>query len=185
MITDRLPAERGAEAAHTAFETSVYQYYPAVLGYLERLLKDRQKAEDLVQETFIKLLRQLRDRSTPDHISAWLYRVAANLCRDYWKSAGYQKERQVFDQLREERDKQVQVAELYERRETRDEMTALLNELPGMQREIVVLRYYHELKLYEIADVTGCPIGTVKSRLFYALRLLKSRMEEDGRVDHG
>ncbi|HEU5139780.1 MAG TPA: RNA polymerase sigma factor [Bacillales bacterium] len=185
MITEKIMIEESVKGDQTVFETSIHQYYPAILGYLERLLKDRQKAEDLVQETFVKLLRQLRDRSTPDHVSAWLYRVAANLCRDYWKSAGYQKEQQVLDQLKDQKDEQMQVVELCERRETREEMLSLLNELPEMQREIVILRYYNELKLYEVAEVIGCPIGTVKSRLFYALRLLKSRMEENGRVDHG
>lgn len=185
MISDKALMQAITKGDQTAFESFIHRYHTPILSYLERLLNDREKAEDLVQETFLRLLRQLRDRSIPDHISAWLHQVAGNLCRDYWKSAGYHRERPVLEQLPEQKDGQVQPMELCERRETRREMIMLLNELPETQRGIVIMRFYNELKLQEIADVMGCPIGTVKSRLFHAMRFLKSRMQENGRVGHG
>lgn len=185
MVTDETLVEAFTEGDQAAFETFHHRYQAPMLGYLEHLLKDRETAEDIGQETFIKLFRELRSRTAPDSVSAWMYRVAGNLCRDYWRSAGYRKEKQILDQLREPEDRQAGAVDICERQESRMEMFALLNELPEAQRETVILRFYHELKLQEIAEVTGCPIGTVKSRLFHALRFLKNRIEESGRVNYG
>lgn len=185
MVKDKTLVQVITRGDQAAFETFIQRYHTPILGYLERLLNDREKAEDIAQETFLKLMHQLRDRSTPDNVSAWLYRVAANLCRDYWRSASYRREKQVLNRLQEQKDRQMQVFEICERRETRLEMITLLNDLPDKQREIVILRFYNDLKLQEIADVLECPVGTIKSRLFHALRFLKSRIEENRRVNHG
>lgn len=185
MATDRALMQAIKMGDQAAFEAFIHRYHAPVLTYVEHLLHNREKAEDIVQETFLKLLVQLRDRAIPDHVAAWLYRVAANLCRDYWKSAGYRREKPVLDQAQEQSDRHSQVIEICERRETRMEIIMLLNELPESQRKIVILRFYRELKLQEIANITECPLGTVKSRLFHALRLLKSRIEESGEVGHG
>lgn len=185
MVTDQALMQAIKKGDQAALEAFIHRYHAPVLTYVEHLLHNREKAEDIVQETFLKLLVQLRDHAIPGHVAAWLYRVAANLCRDYWKSAGYRREKPVLDQVQEQRDRHSQVMEICMHRETRMELIMLLNELSEPQREIVILRFYRELKLHEIAEVMACPLGTVKSRLFHALRFLKSRIEEGGRVGHG
>lgn len=184
MGSDQALTEHIAMGDQASFEAFVHRYHSPILSYLERLLNDRDKAEDIVQETFIKFLHQLESQRIPDNVRAWLYRVATNQCRDYWRSASYRKERNVFDHIPEQKDRQAKPSDIYERTETRNEMFQLLNELSNTQREIVIMRFYNDLKLQEIADVMECPLGTVKTRLFHALRLLKSRIEEGGRVDY-
>lgn len=185
MVKDEVLAKRMLVGDQSAFDILIHRYHQPILNHLEYLLKNKEKAEDFTQETFLKFLRQLENRSIPLNIRAWLYSVATNLCRDYWRSAGYRKERPILDQLPEPQDKKGQVVDIFERRENRSEIHNLLNELPDMQRQIIILRFYNELKLREIADVLACPLGTVKSRLFHALRFLKCRIEEKGNVSYG
>jgi RNA polymerase sigma factor (sigma-70 family) len=162
----------------TTFEAFIDHYYGPLSGYLERMLQDSGKAEDVVQETFIKLIRQIRENPAPENTRAWLYKVASNLCRDYWRSASYRSERTALPEVPERLDKRPSVAEIYERRETRKEIIQSLNQLTETQREIVILRFYQDLKLIEIAEVLNLPLGTVKSRLFHALKQLKKQLTE-------
>lgn len=185
MVMDEAIGDAIAEGHQAAFEDLINHYHKPILSYLERLLHDPEKAEDIVQETFLKFLLQLKVKQTPENVQAWLYKVATNLCRDYWRSASYRKERDLLSRLPEKRDRQAQVAEVYDHFETRMEIIKLLDELPKTQRDIVILRFYNDLKLHEVAVVMACPVGTIKSRLFHALRFLKSRIEENGGVDDG
>lgn len=160
----------------TAFEAFVHRWHGPLLGYLQRMLKDENKAEDLVQETFIRFIHQLRNKQPPENARAWLYKVASNLCRDYWKSASYRSEKTVLANVPEQTDHRASVVDIYERQEARNEMIRALEELTAIQREIVILRFYQELKLKEIAEVLELPVGTVKSRLFHALKHLRKTL---------
>lgn len=175
--------ERNSIGEGRSFEAIVLHYHSPMLGYLERQLKDRNQAEDFVQETFLKLYRQLQEKSAPDHIPAWLYRVAGNLCRDYWRSAAYNREKAILEKWPEQTDQSSQPEEIVAEWENRTEIDSLLNKLPEFQREMIILRYFKGLKLHEIADQLDCPLGTVKSRIFHALRSLRDQIEEKGEVD--
>ena len=176
MVSDQELVQAMAKGDQAAFEAFVHRYHGPLQRYLVRLLKDERKAEDLVQETFVRLLKQLKQKQIPDHIKAWMYRVATNLSRDYWKSASYRKEKQQIEELPEKEDQKASVIEIYERLETRQEVLQSLNKLSDQQREIVILRFYQDLQLKEIAATLEIPIGTVKSKLFHALRKLKESM---------
>ncbi|MFC4619157.1 RNA polymerase sigma factor [Camelliibacillus cellulosilyticus] len=179
MLTNDLLAQRVVQGSKTAFELIINRHYAEVKGYLTHLLKDPIKAEDFAQETFLKLLDQINNDDTPTRLRPWLYRVAANLCRDYWRSAGYRKELYILEEYTPRQEAYApHPAELYEKRETRQKMVELLNELPERYRNVVILRFYEDLRLREIAASIDCPVGTVKSRLFHALRYLKNRIEE-------
>jgi RNA polymerase sigma factor (sigma-70 family) len=185
VVNDQILAERMGIGDQTAFELLLHRYQPLIFNHLEHLLKDKDKAEDFVQETFLKFLNQLQCQNIPMNIRAWLYSVATNLCRDYWRSSCFRREQQILEQLPEPRDGRGQVIDLFVHRENRMEIRNLLNELPEREREIIILRFYNELKLKEIAEVLACPLGTVKSRLFHTLRTLKSRIQEKGYVNYG
>ncbi|SDS14418.1 RNA polymerase sigma-70 factor, ECF subfamily [Paenibacillaceae bacterium GAS479] len=164
------------------FEALVHRYHAPLSGFLQRQLKDPGRAEDIVQETFLKLIRQLKDKRNPDNVQAWLYRVAMNQCRDYWKSSGYQTDRNRFGEPPERKDERTSVVELAERQETRREIRQTLDELPKVQREVVLLRFYQDLKLQDIADVLQLPLGSVKTHLYKALRRLKSKLSKEQEV---
>ena len=179
MLQDEQLLELMAKGDQTAFEVFVHRYHAPIYQYIERLVKDSKKAEDLVQETFIRLIKQLQQKHIPTHPKAWLYRVATNLCKDYWKSAQYRSEAPPVDELPVKKDEKASVVEIYEHQETRKEILHALSHLPESQQQIVMLRFYQDLKLKEIAEILDLPLGTVKSNLFHALKKLKNFMEDE------
>ncbi|WP_226682319.1 RNA polymerase sigma factor [Sutcliffiella horikoshii] len=179
MISDERLLEQMAEGDQAAFEAFVHRYHVPIHQYTERLLKDSKKAEDVVQETFIRLLKQLKSKQIPTYPKAWLYRVASNICKDYWRSAQYRSEDTAKEEMPVTVDQQASVIEIYERQETRKEMLASLKSLSESQQQIVTLRFYQDMKLKEIADILDLPLGTVKSNLFHALKKLKGVLSKE------
>ena len=134
-------------------------------------------AEDLVQETFMRVLRRIDSYRYPRPFKAWLYAIATNIARDHYKRADTrhtiampEESHMVIEYTRPEEeilnsDEQAQVA-------------ARLSNLPDHQREAVIVRYYHEMPLKDIAEILEVPVGTVKSRLSLGLRNLRNLMED-------
>ncbi|MBW7456483.1 RNA polymerase sigma factor [Paenibacillus sepulcri] len=159
-----------------SFEALVHRYHAPLSGFLQRQLRDAERAEDFAQETFLKLIKQLQLKKPPDNVQAWLYRVALNMCRDYWKSSQFKTDQFPFADPPEQRDSSPSVVELAERQETRKEVLHSLQALPEVQREIITLRFYQDLKLQDIADIVSLPLGSVKTHLYSGLRKLKARL---------
>ena len=76
----------------SALDTLVFRYHKPLYGYVYRLLQDEKLAEDIVQETFIKIYQQGKKGFVPDHFKPWMYKIATNSCKDYWKKASTQRE---------------------------------------------------------------------------------------------
>ena len=176
MITDQELSERMAAGDQDAFELLVTRYHGPLFMYIANQLGDRQKAQDIVQETFIRLIRHLRQHGSLEHIRAWLYRVALNMCRDYWKSSAYKSEGLAGDDFPERSDPSAGAEELLEQQETSREIAASLEELPEVQKHIISLRFFHELKLQEISELLDIPLSTIKTNLYSGLKKLKNIM---------
>jgi len=173
MISDTLLAERMAAGDQEAFELLVTRYHGPLLSYVTSQLKDRGKAEDIVQETFIRLIRHLKRHGGMEQLRPWLYKVALNLCRDYWRSASYRSEYAGIDTIPEDIDPSPRAEELIERQETVQQLAETMTMLPELQQEVVRMRFFHDLKLQEIAELLGLPLSSVKSHLYGGLRKLK------------
>src|SRR5262245_25638780 len=135
-------------------------------------------ADDLFQESWIRVTRA-RDRfDRSRRFSTWLFQIANNLCRDRWRRLDAR--RRALEGLREEaraagRDSAAPPALPPERA-----LIRRLDALPERLREVLVLRHYHELGEAEIAEVLGIPRGTVKSRLHAAVRAARAVLEPAG-----
>ncbi|MDN4068146.1 RNA polymerase sigma factor [Paenibacillus sp. FSL R5-0407] len=173
MISDQQLAERMAQGEQEAFELLVTRYHGPLLSYITQQLGDRAKAEDLVQETFIRLIRHLERHGGLDQLRPWLYKVALNLCRDYWRSSAYRSEHAAADEMPEDADPSPGAEELLERQEAVEQIAESLAWLPEVQQDVVRMRFFHELKLQEIAELMDLPLSSVKSHLYGALRKLK------------
>ncbi|MNJ37626.1 RNA polymerase sigma factor YlaC [compost metagenome] len=149
------------------------RYHGPLLNYVTQQLRDRGKAEDIVQETFIRLIRHLREHGGMEQLRAWLYKVALNLCRDYWRSASFRSENTAAEEMPDDADPAPGAEELLERQETAKQIAATLEYLPDIQQEVVRMRFFHDLKLQEIAELLEIPLSSVKSHLYGALRKLK------------
>jgi RNA polymerase sigma factor (sigma-70 family) len=131
---------------------------------------------DLVQETFFRLVRNARSYRYPEPFLPWLYSIARYLALNYQQSAYHRhvdREADLPQTLADDVDPQVEV----ERQERHADLLKALGHLSLEQREVLSLRFGQELSVKETAGVLGVAAGTVKSRTFSALRLLRAYLE--------
>ncbi|WNS46081.1 RNA polymerase sigma factor [Paenibacillus sp. MMS20-IR301] len=180
VVTDEQLLMQYKQGNTAVLELFVYRYHQKIYAYLYRLTNKRQLAEDLVQECFVRVFTALQAGRLPERFRPWIYRIATNLCRDLWKSGVYRYEvaamdTGVYDAADGGRDT---VASILDKQYEREAVIAALAALPEEERQIVILRFYEELKLDEIAELMELPPGTVKSKLYRAFRRLAVTLQE-------
>jgi RNA polymerase sigma-70 factor (ECF subfamily) len=159
----------------------IEQYQHRLLRYLVYLSGNRELAEDLFQETWIRVLERGHLYDGKHEFSTWLYAVARNLTIDYLRK----KSPLSLDGLMEDEDHpSLEPAdtrplawEVVHQHQEAERINAALVGIPAEYRETVVLRFQEGLTLDEIATVTGARLGTVKSRLYRGLNMLMSQLE--------
>jgi RNA polymerase sigma-70 factor (ECF subfamily) len=163
----------------SALSSLVEQHHSLLLGFLYRMTGgDRSLAEDLAQESFLRVIRSISNYEYPRPFKPWLYAIATNIARDHYKRAETRHTVEMPDELEQmtpQHTDQPEDALLTHHEE--QQVSAAITGLPAHQREVVILRYYQELSLAEIADALNIPVGTVKSRLSLGLRRLKMLLE--------
>ena len=159
----------------------IEQYQHRLLRYLVYLAGNRELAEDLFQETWIRVLERGHQYDGKHEFSTWLYAVARNLTIDYLrKKSPVSLDGMMEDEERsplEPVDTRPMAWEVVAQHEQSERVSAALVSIPAEYREAVVLRFQEGLALDEIATVTGSPLGTVKSRLYRGLNMLMSRLK--------
>jgi RNA polymerase sigma-70 factor, ECF subfamily len=158
----------------------IEQYQHRLLRYLVYLAGNRELAEDLFQETWIRVLERGHQYDGNHEFCTWLYAVARNLTIDYLRrKSPVSLDGLMDDEERaplEPADPRPSAWEVVAQNEQAERVGAALIGIPAEYRETVVLRFQEGLTLEEIAAVTGAKLGTVKSRLYRGLNLLMSRL---------
>jgi DNA-directed RNA polymerase specialized sigma24 family protein len=149
------------DAAHRddAFARRSDAYLGQALGLAYYIVGDLHEAEDATQEAMARAWKSRRSLRAPEAFEAWLDRIVVNTCRE---------------KLRRKK-----AADRFSALFARDAVGRALAALTVDQRTVVVLRYWRDLSLDQIAQRLGWPIGTVKSRLHYGLAALRERLEQD------
>lgn len=165
-----LDVQRGIQAALAQL---VERHHNPLMGYLYRMTSgDRQLAEDLVQETFLRMVRGIQRYAYPRPFKPWLYAIATNLGRDHYKAASTRLAAELDETLwHDTSPEETTLAD--------DEVQTViraLGDMPDFQREVIALRFYQGLSLAEIADALDIPAGTVKSRLSLGLKRLREQL---------
>ncbi|RKN75796.1 RNA polymerase sigma factor [Paenibacillus ginsengarvi] len=174
-----------ASGSGAGMEALVYRYHKPIYEYLQRMLGDASLAEDLAQECFIRLYRTVRSGRLPSRFRPWIYRIATNLCKDVWKSSSYRREALWgADKMSQHEDGET-VTSLLERQWEREAVIRALGRLAEDEKEIVVLRFYHELKLDEIAETLELSLGSVKTKLYKSFKKLALMLEEEEAGPYG
>lgn len=182
--SDEMIYQRVLCGDHQALTLLVERYYPLLLAYGVRVTGQVQIAEDLVQETFVRLLKY-RGKA-PEAFRPWVFRIIHNLMRDHFRSAFMQREIQFEPEGERHKNSQIEedtIDGIISHEDLRKTAVFLLQNLPLPQREVIILRFYHNLSLEEIAEATGVPLGTVKSRLYRGLQMARQILERE-RVIH-
>jgi len=177
MESDERLMARVAAGNDGALESLLARWRGPLYGFLARRAGEAE-ADDLFQETWLRVVRY-RDRFDPGRrFSTWLFQIANNLCRDRGRR------RAVRDRYRHER--QAEAQDDPARRsappvELGLDLRRRVAALPDKLREVLVLRYYRDLSEKEIARIVGIPQGTVKSRLHAAVKGLRAQESDDDR----
>jgi RNA polymerase sigma-70 factor (ECF subfamily) len=171
-----------------ALHQLVDMYSARVFGLLYRLTGSRETAEDLLQETFLRVVRTIPEYRHGGKFEAWLFRIAANLARDHARRlrrhgrpvalegpgrTGESGGSGLVDAGRPD-----PVAELL-KKEAEQRVSAVLQGLSEAEREIILLRHFSELSFREIAELLDIPLGTALARAHRALKRLKAALSEE------
>ncbi len=176
---------RRVQRGHTAdLAMLVERHHSPLLGFLYRLTGgDRALAEDLTQEAFLRALRSIQQYQPSRPFKPWLYAIAVNVARDHFKRADVRYAVTLADDELLALPDPIGLEETIEMDGLRvAAISAAIGALPVHQREAIILRYYQDLSLAEIAAALDIPIGTVKSRLSLGLRHLRTVLREEGGV---
>ena len=157
-----------------AFEELVARYQVRLLNFVYRTIGDRDRAEDLVQEVFIRVYRHLGRFDQRKTSSTWIYTIASNLAKNELRNRS-RSPLVLFQAISakfEDEDRPLQFEDegsrpddLFRKRHLREAVEAAVQQLPAHHREVFVLRELEGKSYEEIAEITGVNLGTVKSRL--------------------
>jgi RNA polymerase sigma-70 factor, ECF subfamily len=154
-----------------AYDALVSRFESPLLYYATKLTGSRDRALDIVQETWIRAFRGVKKLKAPASIRPWLYSIVHCLAVDEIRSRDVRTRSEVPD---------PDWGELVDGRAFRPEnalaIHAALDRLEPAHREVLTLYFLEEFSVVEIAEVTGCPEGTVKSRLHYAKKSMRELM---------
>ncbi len=181
--SDETLALRLRDGDAAAGDALVKRYHPALIRYLHRLSGTDHMAEELHQQTWLSVLDHI-DRFDPTSSSggfkAWLFRIATNKTNDHWRSKG--REKAATAGLKLVTDEELPHAGTrLESTEEQEKLKRAIQLLPQAQRQVLMLRYYSNLKFVEIAQLLGCPLNTALGRMHKATQKLRLLME---RVEH-
>ena len=178
--TDQFLVERCRVRDEHAFSEIVARYKTSIYNYLYRMTSDAHDAEDLTQDVFIRMYTSLDSFRQQSSLKTWLFRIASNLCIDRYrrrnkhKAIAYSLDEPFSDASdsgdarRDAGDETYEPHRLFAQREMSGQIQTALDALPDKLRTVVVLFDIEGMTYDEIAQIVGCPVGTVKSRLFNA-----------------
>jgi RNA polymerase sigma-70 factor (ECF subfamily) len=157
-----------------AFGELVERYQTRLLNFVYRTTGDRERAEDLVQETFIRVYRHLHRFDQSKKFSTWVYTIASNLAKNELRNRSrnplvlFQTIKKNWDadaRPLEWEDNTYRPDDLFRKRHLRSMVESAVDQLPEHHRTVFILREMEGKTYEEIADITGANLGTVKSRL--------------------
>jgi RNA polymerase sigma-70 factor (ECF subfamily) len=173
---------------HDAFAVLMGRHQDKVYTYIYLLVRNRQLAEDLFQDTFIKVVTSIKQQRYADNgkFVAWVNRIAHNLIIDYFRRE--QGENTLshtdfdYDVFNNVRLSDANVEEEMVREQLMCNVARMVDFLPDTQQEVVKMRFYEDLSFKEIADKTGVSINTALGRMRYALINMRKMAEENNMV---
>jgi RNA polymerase sigma-70 factor (ECF subfamily) len=178
---------QGGDAA--AFEVLLGRYERPLFNFVLRFVRDREKAADLVQEVFLRVIQRSEQFQGQSKLSTWLYSIARNLCIDHSRRMVFRRHRSLDAPLASDGEKSATLGDRVPAptpeadrdsiaHELQAQIAAAVEELPDDQREVFLMRQVQGLAFKDIAEIVGVSENTIKSRMRYALERLQAALEE-------
>ncbi|APR96463.1 RNA polymerase sigma factor RpoE [Pandoraea thiooxydans] len=177
--------ERVQKGDKSAFELLVVKYHRKIIRLVSRLVRDSAEVEDVAQEAFIKAYRALPQFRGDSAFYTWLYRIAINTAKNHLATQGRRaptsteadaEEAETFAEAEQLRDINTPESMLISK-QIAQTVNSAMEALPNELRTAITLREIEGLSYEEIAEAMGCPIGTVRSRIFRAREAIASRLK--------
>jgi RNA polymerase sigma-70 factor (ECF subfamily) len=167
------------------FDGLVNEYRPRIFRFILASLRNRESAENLTQECFVKAYKAREQFRGTASVPTWLLQIAANLVRDHESSGRLKFGRRALkvdltDVMDVIPDRQLSPESMLSVKQEVESIWRAAAKLPERQRTVLLLRFVEDLNLLEIAEVTGLKLGTVKTHLFRALESVRRALEEKG-----
>lgn len=175
------------------FEELVRRYQRPIAAYAYRLVGDYDAALDLTQEVFIKVYSSLDRYRSEYKFSTWIYKIAHNAAIDHlrrtsstreWEAPAFDGDEAAYERTPASAQHAARLAmtpeQESERSERRAEIETVVETLPTVYRELIILRHAHDLSYDEIAEITNLPLGTVKNRIFRAREVMREQFVQRG-----
>lgn len=158
------------------------RYSSRIYNFAYRFLRNNEAAEDATQEVFMKMMNRANQFNGEAKLSTWLFSITANLCRDYLRKAD-NKSKENEETLVAIPSSDHSPEERLARRQETERVRRALDMLTPEQKEAILLSRYQGLSYAEIAQVSGCSEGAVKTRVFRAMETLKRVLAENSSGD--
>ncbi|MEA2676729.1 MAG: hypothetical protein QOJ81_870 [Chloroflexota bacterium] len=169
--------ERARNGDGDAFNAIAVELSDRLFGVAHRILRDFDSASDALQVALLRMWRDLPGLRDPDLIEGWAYRVLINACKDELRSA-----RRLRVEVRPMLMDAPATGDAANSFADRESLERAFKKLPADQRAVIVLQYFRQLTLAEIAVALGLPVGTVRSRAHYAKQAMRAALEADART---
>lgn len=167
-----------------SFDDWITEFGPSVLHFAFSRLRDRDEAEDVFQEVFVRAYRARDSLRESSKVKAWLLSVTANVCRDRMRWWQRQWRHTIADEVPDLVDPAADTPQIAVTRVRDEALWRKILSLPPPYRNVIILHYFEDMSTRSIAEVLGCNEQTVKTRLHRARKRLKDLLaEEDGILD--
>ena len=183
--TDEELVARSIGGDADSFNELILRWERPIYALAYRTIGREEDARDVCQETFLRAFRALPGFRGQAKFSSWLYRIALNRCRDWIRRerrAQVVQAPETLDivEMAAELEPSETVEDLVTRKDLARAVERAMANLPEEQRTAIVLKEYHGLTFQEIADLVGCPLSTVKTRLYQGLTVLRRELAKSG-----
>ena len=188
-LADEELVERIGQEDSEAFDELYRRYSRRLLYYLYRMLGGQEeKAQDFLQELFLKVLEKNTPFAASQRFSTWIFSVAHNMCCNEYRRLevrGSTTGAELGLKVQKEQDGYHHAERSLDQKVFKQSLLCELARLDEDKRSTFLLRYQENCSIREISAILGCPIGTVKSRLFYTSRLLAARLRAFATCNEG
>ena len=188
-LGDEALLERFQRGDAAAFEVLLSRYERPIFNFVLRSVRDRDRAAELTQDVFLRVIQRSEQFQGQSKLSTWIYSIARNLCIDHGRRMVFRRHRSLDAPVVDDGGKSATLGERVPAetpgadrdsigRELQARIAEAVEELPEEQREVFLMRQVQGLPFKEIADLVGASENTVKSRMRYALERLQAALEE-------
>lgn len=186
-LADARLVKEYATGNNQAFDALLRRYKTRVFSYINNIVKNDDVADDIFQETFVKVITTIRQGRYQEDgkFASWIMRIAHNLIIDHYRQEKSENtvttDNEEYDLLNKPEFSDISIEELMIDRQIHEDVRRIVDALPEAQREVLQMRFYRDMSFKEIAEATNVSINTALGRMRYALMNMR-RIARDNHI---